>query len=220
MLAKAIEMSVEKLFMQHRILLRTAALLGLASAALSLPLFAQDSSTDSVAEAARQARAQKKAAAKPATVVTDDTLKPAPAAGSSAAASADNTAAAATPDANAAPASGDAQAAPPAAAPTEEEEKKKQAEIESLKQEVAAKQAELDLAQREMTLDNEAYYSKVNYQDDKAGAEKLAAEQTTVNQKKDELAALNAKLAELGFEAPPTPPPAPKGPTTLGPPRP
>jgi len=205
--------------MQHRTLLRTAALLGLASAALSLPLFAQDSSTDSVAEAARRARAQKNAAAKPATVVTDDTLKPAPASGSPAAASPDNTSAPATPDANAAP-SGNAQVVPAAAAPTEEEEKKKQAAIEALKQEVAAKQAELDLAQREMTLDNEAYYSKPSYQDDKAGAAKLAAEQTTVDQKKDELAALNAKLADLGFEAPPTPPPTPKGPTTLGPPRP
>ena len=203
--------------MQHRTLLRTVVFLGLASAVFSLPLFAQDRSTDSVAEAARQARAQKKAAAKPATVVTDDTLKPAPATGSSAAPSADGTPAAPTPDANAAASSGDTQAA---AAPTEEEEKKKQAEIEALKQEVAAKQAELDLAQREATLDNEAYYSKANYLDDKAGAEKLASEQTTVNQKKDELAALNAKLADLGFEAPPTPTSPPKGPTTLGPPRP
>lgn len=202
--------------MQHRTLLRAAALLGLASVALSLPLFAQDTSTDSVAEAARRARAQKKAAAKPATVVTDDTLKPA----SPTASSADNTSAPPTQDANAAPVSGNAQAPPAAAAPTEEEEKKKQAAIEALKQEVAAKQAELDLAQREMTLDNEAYYSKANYKDDKAGAEKLAAEQTTVNQKKDELAALNAKLADLGFEASPTPPPTPKGPTTFGPPRP
>jgi hypothetical protein len=206
--------------MQHRTLLRTVALLALASAALSLPLFAQDSSTDSVAEAARRARAQKNAATKPATVVTDDTLKPAPATGSSAAASTDNTAAPPIQDANAASASGNAQAPSAAAAPTEEEEKKKQAAIEALKQEVAAKQAELDLAQREMTLDNEAYYSKPSYQDDKAGAEKLAAEQTTVNQKKDELAALNAKLADLGFAAPPAPPPTPKGPTTLGPPRP
>ena len=207
--------------MQHRTLLRTAALLGLASAALSLPLFAQDSSsTDSVAEAARRARAQKKAAAKPATVVTDDTLKPAPASGSSPAASADATSAPSTTDANAAPASGNAQAAPAAAASTEEEEKKKQAEIEALKQEVAAKQAELDLAQRELTLDNDAHYSKASYQDDKAGAEKLAAEQATVNQKKDELAALNAKLADLGFVAPPPPPTAPVGPMTVGPPRP
>lgn len=203
--------------MQQRALLRTVALLGLASAALSLPLFAQDSSTDSVAEAARRARAQKKAAAaKPAIVVTDDTLKPAPASGSSAA-SADTTSTS-TSDANGAPAG--AQAPPAATAPSEAEEKKKQAQIEALKQEVAAKQAELDLAQREMTLDNEAYYSKPSYQDDKAGAEKLAAEQTSVNQKKDELAALNAKLADLGFEAPPTPPPAPKGPMTVGPPRP
>jgi CCR4-NOT transcriptional regulation complex NOT5 subunit len=212
-----------KLFMQQRTLLRTAALLGLASAALALPLFAQDSSTDSVAEAARRARAQKKAAAKPATVITDDTLKPAPSSGSSAPVTADNTATASpasAPNTNGTPASGDAQALQAAAAPSEEEEKKKQAQIEALKQEVVAKQAELDLVQREMTLDNEAYYSKPSYQDDKAGAAKLAAEQTNVNQKKEELAALNAKLADLGFVAPPPPPPAPVGPMTVGPPRP
>src|SRR5580704_9690630 len=166
--------------MQQRALLRTIALLGLASAALSLPLFAQDSSTDSVAEAARRARAQKKAAAaKPAIVVTDDTLKPASASGSSAPTSADTTSTS-TADANGAPAG--AQAPPAAAAPTEEEEKKKQAQIEALKQEVGAKPAELDLAQREMTLDNEDYYSKPSYKDDKAGAAKLATEQATVDQ--------------------------------------
>jgi hypothetical protein len=203
--------------MQHRTPLRTVALLTLASAALSLPLFAQDSSTGSVAEAARNARAQKKAAAKPATVITDDTLKPGSSTASSPAASADNTSASSTQGANA---SGNAQAAPAAGAPSEKEEKKKQAQIEALKQEVAAKQAELDLAQREMSLDNEAYYSKANYQSDKEGAAKLAAEQSTVNQKKDELAALNAKLADLGFVAAPTPPPAPVGPMTVGPPRP
>jgi transglutaminase/protease-like cytokinesis protein 3 len=198
--------------MQHRTLLRTVALLGLASAAFSLPLFAQDSSAGSVAEAARNARAQKKAAAKPATVVTDDTLKPA-----SSTASADNTSAPATQDASA---SGSTQAAPATAAASEEEEKKKQGEIDALKQEVAAKQAELDLVQREMALDNEAYYSNANYQNDKAGAAKLAAEKATVNQKKDELDALKAKLTDLGFVAPPPPPPAQVGPMTVGPPRP
>jgi hypothetical protein len=203
----------EKSLMQQRILLRSLALMGLAGAFVALPLRAQDTQTDSVAEAARRARAQKKSAAKPATVITDDTLKPAPATQ----ASNDNAAPAASPDAAAAPASADAQT--PAAQSTEEQEKKK-AEIEALKQQVAAKQAELDLAQRQLTLDNDAYYGKPNYQDDRAGASKISAEQADVNQKKDELAALKAKLDATGYVAPATPPPAPVGPTTLGPPRP
>jgi cytoskeletal protein RodZ len=201
-----------KSFMQQRALLRSLALLGMAGALFGLPLCAQDSQADSVAEAARRARAQKKSAAKPATVITDDTLKPAPASGSSAPAPNDNTSAPTV--------ATDAQAPPVADAPSAEEQEKKKAEIEALKQQVAAKQSELDLAQRELTLDNDAYYSKPNYQDDKTGAAKVAAEQADVSQKKDELEALKAKLAATGYVAPATPPPAPVGPTTLGPPRP
>jgi len=198
--------------MQQRVLLRSLALMGLAGALVGLPLRAQDPQADSVTEAARRARAQKKSAAKPATVITDDTLKPAPA-------SSDNAAPAASPDASAAPASASAPASP-SAAPSAEEQEKKKAEVEALKQEVAAKQSDLDLAQRQLALDNDAYYGKPNYQDDKTGAAKISAEQSNVNQKKDELAALKAKLAATGYVAPATPPPAPLGPTTLGPPRP
>jgi hypothetical protein len=206
---------VEKAFMQQRVFLRSFALMGLAGAFLGLPLRAQDSQTDSVAEAARRARAQKKSAAKPATVVTDDTLKPTPVASN------DNAPApAASQGGIAAPASTDVQAQAAAEASSPEEQERKKAEIEALKQQVAAKQSELDLAQRELALDNDAYYSKPSYQDDKAGAAKLATEQADVTQKKDELAALKAKLAGTGYVAPVTPPPAPVGPTTLGPPRP
>jgi hypothetical protein len=201
--------------MQQRILLRSLALVGLAGAFLALPLRAQDPQTDSVADAARRARAQKKSAAKPATVITDDTLKPAPAAP----ASNDNAAPAAVPDATATLASADAQT-PTAEAQSPEEQEKKKAEMEALKKEVAAKQAELDLAQRQLALDNDNYYGKPNYQDDRAGAAKISAELADVSQKKDELAALKAKLDATGYVAPATPPPAPVGPTTIGPPRP
>jgi len=195
--------------MQQRTLLRTLAVLGLASTVLAVPLLAQDNPPDSVAEAARRARAQKKAAAKPATIITDDTLKPAPASGSSAPTPADSAAnptPATAPDAGAAPASVDAQAHPNT--PSPEEKEKKNAEIEALKQQIAAKQSQVDLAQRELTLDSDAYYSKPNYQGDKAGAAKIASEQADVNQKKDELAALKAKLAAFGPLPPATTAPA------------
>src|ERR1700675_2050291 len=95
-----------------RTLLRTLTLLGLASATLTVPLLAQDNQSDSVAEAARRARAQKKAAAKPATILTDDPRKPGPASSSSAPTSADSAVSptpARPPDAGAAAASADAQ---------------------------------------------------------------------------------------------------------------
>jgi hypothetical protein len=202
--------------MQQRVLLRSLALIVLAWAFLALPLRAQDSQTDSVAEAARRARALKKSAAKPATVITDDTLKPAPAAP----APNDFASAPTSTDAGATPASTGTQAQAAADALSPEEQEKKKAELEKLKQEVAAKQADLDLAQRQLTLDNDNYYGKPDYQNDRTGAAKLAAEQADVNQKKDELAALKAKLAATGYVAPATAPPAPVGPTTLGPPRP
>jgi hypothetical protein len=195
--------------MQQRTLLRTLAFLGLASAVFAVPLRAQDNPPESVAEAARRARAQKKAAAKPATVITDDTLKPAPASGSSAPTPADSAAnptPAIAPEAGGAPGSADAQAHPNT--PSAEDREKKKAEIEALKQQIAAKQSQLDLAQRELTLDSDAYYSKPNYQSDKAGAARLAAEQADVNQKKAELAALNGKLAALGPLPPATTSPA------------
>jgi hypothetical protein len=198
--------------MQQHVFLRSLAFVGLAGVLLALPLRAQDSQTDSVADAARRARAQKKSAAKPATVITDDTLKPAPAA------PATNDAASATStDAGAAQASAAAQAQAAADAQSPEEQEQKKAEMEALKQEVAAKQADLEIAQRQLTLDNDNYYGKPDYQNDRSGAAKIAAEQADVNQKKDELAALKAKLAGTGYVAPQ---PAPVGPTTLGPPRP
>src|SRR5271157_1891787 len=65
--------------MRHTTLVRTIALILPLACSFALPLVAQDSQDTSVAEAARRSREQKKATAKPAPIITDDTLSPAPA---------------------------------------------------------------------------------------------------------------------------------------------
>src|SRR6516225_4070148 len=62
--------------MGHKGMIRTAILLIAAASFLALGVRAQDE--PSVADAARRARQQKQASAKPSSVVTNDTLRPAP----------------------------------------------------------------------------------------------------------------------------------------------
>jgi hypothetical protein len=185
---------------------------------LATPLMAQDPSSDagSVADAARKAREQKKASAKPATVITDDNIKPAVANTKLGTVStSDGGNAPAAPDANAADSAAAAPAAENGAAPAsaapaaaaDDEEKKKQ--VQSLQQQIADKQTEVDTAQREFALENDNYYSKTNYAQDKDGKAKLDALQADLSAKKDELAKLKAQLSDLGGaeQAPTTTPP-------------
>src|SRR5260370_6927089 len=60
--------------MLHRIPLRLALTVVMAATLLPAAAFAQSQDTQSVAEAARRARAQKKTTEKPARVITDETL--------------------------------------------------------------------------------------------------------------------------------------------------
>jgi len=162
---------------------------------------AQSDQGQSVADAARKAREQKKTAAKPGTVITNDTLKPATPEtvqnataatekmpGADAAASSDATAQA-------------ANAAQPPKESTEEEIAKKKAKIEALKQEIADKAKEVDLQQRSLALENESYYSRPDFSKDPDGKAKLDAMQSNLEQKKDQLAQLKAKLKELASDA-------------------
>ena len=162
---------------------------------------AQSDQGQSVADAARKAREQKKTAAKPGTVITNDTLKPATPEtvqnataatermpGADATASSDAT----TPAAN---------AAQPPKESTEEEIAKKKAKIEALKQEIADKAREVDLQQRSLALENESYYSRPDFSKDPDGKAKLDAIESDLAQKKDQLAQLKAKLRELAPDA-------------------
>ena len=162
---------------------------------------AQSGQQESIAEAARRSREQKKEAAKPATVITNDTLEPlkpeAPAA-------ATTPSAAATSDTNtstAAPAATASTSAPPAAPATTEapeDRAAKQANLSSLKQQIANLQKEADLAQRALNLANDDFYSKPDFSKDEEGKAKLDALKSDVAQKLDELARLKTQLTESG----------------------
>jgi DNA repair exonuclease SbcCD ATPase subunit len=157
--------------------------------ALRLP--AQDK--PSVADAARRARQQKQAASKPAPVITNDTLRPAPAPTGTAAstqASADSTAAS--------PSAASTEQKP--AADTEEHAERKKQEIAELKQQIAEKQEALKFLQRDLALKQDTFYSNPDHQHDSDGKSKLDSAQTDIKQIEDDIAALKAKLADLGPE--------------------
>ncbi len=161
---------------------------------------AQNQQQESVAEAARRAREQKKEAVKPAQVITNDTLEPA------------KTAAASTSSAEANPANGapgtnlavttapgaDQQSpnsgGSSAATETPKDDAGTQADLKALKQQIAEKQLETDLAQRELALANDDFYSRPDFSRDDAGKAKLDAMRSDLAQRQDELAQLKAKL--------------------------
>jgi hypothetical protein len=220
--------------MSRRIALRLA--LAVLFAAPAFPLLAlaqsqgsqtQDPQNQSVADAARRARDQKKAAAKqPAPVITDDTLKrsapaaqaanePAPPTSEAAPAAAPVPAAQPPADSSSAP---DANAAPVPAeqsAPAAEAEKKGNdaAELAALKQQLAEEQKGLELLQRELSLQQDTYISNPDHSHDIAGKAKLDAMLQQITGKQQALDALKAQLAALqssASSAPPTPPNPPQ----------
>jgi hypothetical protein len=164
---------------------------------------AQSDQGQSVAEAARKAREQKKTAAKPSTVITNDTLKPAtPATVQNATAATERMPGAEATGTPAADATADAaKTAQPAKGPSEEEIAKKKAEIAALKQEITDMAKEADVQQRALALANESFYSRPDFSKDPDGKAKLDAMQSDLAQKKDELAQLKAKLKELAPDA-------------------
>jgi uncharacterized coiled-coil protein SlyX len=186
----------------------------------------QGSQTESVADAARRAREQKKAAAKqPSPVITNDTLKPAaPAAQEANAPSpAQSPDAAPQPAADSSNAPSSNNAAAPAAAPANADDAaqaaKGSAELTTLKQQIADEQKGLDLLQRELALEQDNVYSKTNYASDTAGKAKLDAMLAQITDKQQSVDALKARLAALlgslgtsAPAAPATPPAAPPQP--------
>ena len=216
--------------MSRRISLRLAIAAIFAAALHPLATLAQsqDSPTQSVAEAARRAREQKKAAAKqPAPVITDDTLKPAAAAqAANASAPAQSPEAASappapaaqpaadssgTPDTNAAP----APAGPPAPAANAgdtDQKAKDSAELAALKQQVADAQKGLELLQRELALQQDTYLSNPDHSHDLAGKAKLDAMLAQITDKQQAVEALKTQLAALLASSGTTAPPAPTAP--------
>jgi uncharacterized coiled-coil protein SlyX len=200
--------------------LALAALITAAALPLSARAHSQDSQTQSVADAARRAREQKKAADKqPAPVITNDTLKPAAPAPSPDAAATPVSSAQPAAEASNAPAPGVAVAsadksAPGAPAADADAKSKDSVEVAAQKQQLAEAQKELDLLQRELVLEQDNVYSKPNSSSDTAGKAKLddltqqlAGKQQTVEALK---ARLEALLGSAGAAAPAKPPAPPQ----------
>jgi hypothetical protein len=198
--------------MQRCILLRLTLLVALAAALLPAASFAQSQDSESVADAARRAREQKKPPAKPVKVLTDDDVKPAipastdatPATGApvpaaSTAAASDSTAAIGVVTGNSSSPAPDAK------------DQKDSREVAELKAQIKQAKAELDLALRELSLDQDTFYSNTDYAHDTAGKAKLDEEKQQTTDKQQEVDRLVARLAAMlpSEPAAATPPPKP-----------
>ena len=190
--------------------LRLALPLFLASALLPVSAIAQSQDSQSVAEAARKARAKKKNSEKPAKVITDDTLDVKK--GDIQSAVAEEPRIPGSPAPSAQPAAQGSANAPAKGSGSASGDEKARATLKErvvLKEKIKDAQSDLDLFQREYQLDQDSYYSKVDYAKDTAGKDKLDAEKQQISDKQQELEKLKAQLAALPES---TEPPAPAPP--------
>jgi hypothetical protein len=196
--------------------LRLALPILLAATLLPAASFAQSQDTQSVAEAARRARAQKKSSEKPAKVITDDTLDVKK--GDVQSATAEQLRIPGTPETPAQPAagaanppggaSGDTSANPQGSRNVSEEEKSRSIlkQRVALKEKIKNAQSDLDLLQREFQLDQDTFYSSPDYANNTSGKAKLDAMKQQIADKQQDLERLKAELAAL--------PAAPESPAT------
>ncbi len=197
--------------------LRLALPILLAATLLPAAAFAQSQDTQSVAEAARRARAQKKNSEKPAKVITDDTLDVKK--GDVQSATAEQLRIPGTPETPAQPSAGAANApsnAPPNAPGSQNasEDEKARAILKqrvALKEKIKNAQSDLDLLQREFQLDQDTFYSSPDYANNTSGKAKLDAMKQQISDKQQDLERLKAELAALPVpqESPATAPPKP-----------
>lgn len=202
----------------YRAMLSSSALLICTTLPFCAIAKSQESSQQSVAEAARRAREQKKPAQKAVKVVTEDDLKPAtsrPAAQAAAPQEAAKPPGKAAAQQATAPA-GTEKAAAQTKASEKESKEAKIAKLADLKKQLAAAQSDLDLLQREFTLERDTYYSNPDYVHDRDGKAKLDALQSQINDKQQAVEDLKTKVAVLrellGPDAPEEKPAAPQQP--------
>src|SRR6266581_455826 len=195
--------------MLRHITLRLALPVALSAALLPAAAFAQSQDTQSVAEAARRARAQKKSSEKPSKVITDETLDVKK--GDVQSATAEQLRMPGSPETPAQPAAGAANASPQGPKNASEDDKAHAAlkERVALKEKIKEAQSDLDLLQREYKLDEESFYSSPDYAKNTSGKEKLDAMKQQITDKQQELDQLKARLAALppqeGAATPPKP---------------
>jgi len=180
--------------MLRRIPLRLGLPVVLSLALLPAAVFAQSEDAPSVAEAARRAREQKKTQAKPAKVITEDDVKPVARPNSATPAPPE---AATTSAAPAPPASSTASTASSSSPAPDAKDQKDSKEVTELKAQIKQVQGDLDLLQREQSLEQDKYYSNTDYLHDTAGKAKLEALKQQVSDKQQELEHLKTRLAAL-----------------------
>jgi len=181
--------------MLHRIPLRLALSVVLAATLLPAAAFAQSQDTQSVAEASRRARAQKKNTEKPAKVITDETLVVKK--GDVQSATAEQPRIPGSPETPTQPA---ADAANSQGSKNPSEDEKVRAALKervALKEKIKDAQSDLDLLQREYQLDQDSFYSSPDYAKNTSGKEKLDAMKQQISNKQQELDQLKARLAAL-----------------------
>jgi hypothetical protein len=181
--------------MLHRIPLRLALSVVLAATLLPAAALAQSQDTQSVAEASRRARAQKKNTEKPAKVITDETLVVKK--GDVQSATAEQLRIPGSPETPTQPA---ADAANSQGSKNPSEDEKVRAALKervALKEKIKDAQSDLDLLQREYQLDQDSFYSSPEYAKNTSGKEKLDAMKQQISNKQQELDQLKARLAAL-----------------------
>ena len=193
--------------MSRFIISRLAISVVLVSALGSGVAFAQ--SQDSVAEAARRSRAQKKNSEKPAKVVTDETLEVKK--GDVQSAAAEQLRMPGAPEAQAQPAPANAPSSATQNEKKASENEKLAKELAALKEQIKQAESDLDLAKREQALQQDTYFSNPDYVRDTAGKAKLDGIKQQITDKQQELDRLKARLAELqpASATPPAAPPKP-----------
>ncbi len=184
--------------MSRYMLLRFAPLALLIATLLPAVAFPQSQDSQSVAEAARRARERKKTEAKPVKVITDETLDVKKGDVQSAVAEEPKMPGAPEPNAQSANNAPSANGGAGSSAETKDsEEEKLKKELAALKEQLKQAQSDLDLLQREYRLDQDTFYSNVNYASDTAGKQKLDDEKQQITDKREEVERLKAKLADL-----------------------
>jgi chromosome segregation ATPase len=176
--------------------IRTVLALAFALALSSAASRAQDQSTgDPVADAARKAREQKKAAPKPKKVFTDDDVKPAETSAPPAAAASDST----SPSEGAKP-----QKPQLAAAPNEGEKEDPNSEkawrkrFAGLHKKISDAELELDVLERELQKSDLQYYSDPQKAMNEQFTRKEINDKTSkIEEKKKQLADLRQQLSDL-----------------------
>jgi hypothetical protein len=177
------------------IVLRLALPVVLAATALPATAMAQSQDSQSVAEAARRARAKKKNTEKPTKVITDETLDVKK--GDVQSATAEQLRMPGLPETQAQPSAGAANTQGSKSLSEDEKPRAALKERVALKEKIKDAQSDLDLLQREYQLDQDSFYSSPDYAKNTSGKAKLDAIKQQISDKQQELDELKARLAAL-----------------------